>query len=338
MALNSEIITSDELKRLTVTKLEYIHSSLQNNSLEVNEILEEVELTFEALHALDSNVRLPEDIFRDLLTAKSILEKSVKTCSRTPMVFTGAVGRPSYDISKEQLEALLDVGFNVGQIAGMLQVGKRTIERRMSQFGVSARSFSDISNDDLDSVVREIKLFYPNLGSKSLAGHLASRNIKVPRARIRDSLWRVDPLGVAARKCQSIHRRVYCVSRPLALWHFDGNHKLIRWRFVVHGCVDGYTRIPVFLHCHTNNKASIVLQSFLRAVQEWGLPSRVRCDRGGENVDVVEYMIIKRGTDRGSALVRRSVHNQRIERLWREILRTQREFSKIKVWLAMIMV
>ena len=58
MALNSEIITSDELKRLTVTKLEYIHSSLQNNSLEVNEILEEVELTFEALHPLDSNVRL----------------------------------------------------------------------------------------------------------------------------------------------------------------------------------------------------------------------------------------------------------------------------------------
>ena len=58
MALNSEIITSDELKRLTVTKLEYIHSSLQNNSLEVNEILEELELTFEALHPLDSNVRL----------------------------------------------------------------------------------------------------------------------------------------------------------------------------------------------------------------------------------------------------------------------------------------
>ena len=125
------------------------------------------------------------------------------------MVFTGAAGHPSYDISKEQLEALLDVGFNVGQIAEMLQVGKRTIiERRMSQFGVSARSFSDISNDDLDSVVREIKLFYPNLDSKSLAGHLASRNIKVPRARVRDSLWRVDPLGVAARKCHSIHRRV----------------------------------------------------------------------------------------------------------------------------------
>ena len=78
----------------------------------------------------------------------------------------GTAGCLSYDISKEELEALLDVGFNVGQIAEMLQVGKRTTERRISQFGVLARSFSDISNDDLDSVVREIKLFYPNLGSK----------------------------------------------------------------------------------------------------------------------------------------------------------------------------
>ena len=62
-----------------------------------------------------------------------------------------------------------------------------------------------------------------------------------------------------------------------------------------------------------------MLQSFLSAVQEWGLPSHVRCDRGGENVDVVEYMINERGTDRGSALVGRSVHNQRIERLWRDV-------------------
>ena len=97
---------------------------------------------------------------------------------------------------------------------------------------------------------------------------------------------------------------------------------LLNWclyRFVVHGCVDGFTRIPVFLSCSTNNKASTVLACIMDAVGQWGLPSRVRCHRGGENVDVVQYMLERRGTGRGSALDGRSIHNQRIERFWRDV-------------------
>ena len=56
-------------------------------------------------------------------------------------------------------------------------------------------------------------------------------------------------------------------------------------------CVDGFTGIPLYLACSTNNKASTVLGCFLDAVAQWGVPSRVRCNRGGENVDVVGYML-----------------------------------------------
>ena len=112
---------------------------------------------------------------------------------------------------------------------------------------------------------------------------------------------------------------MYNVNRPLGLWHFDGNHKLVRWRFVVHGCVDGFSRIPVFLSCSTNNKAATVYSLFIKAVEDWGLPSRTRCDQGSENVDVVKYMLSTRGTGRGSALVGKSVHYQQIERLWRDV-------------------
>jgi hypothetical protein len=27
------------------------------------------------------------------------------------------------------------------------------------------------------------------------------------------------------------------------MWHLDGHHKLIRWGIVIHGFVDGYSRL-----------------------------------------------------------------------------------------------
>ncbi len=99
----------------------------------------------------------------------------------------------------------------------------------------------------------------------------------------------------------------------------DGNHKLIRWRMVTHGAIDGYSRLVVFLHCSDNNRADTMLHEFQNAVQAYGLPSRVRTDQGLENVDVAKLMLQERGLGRGSVLVGASVHNQRIERLWRDM-------------------
>ena len=52
---------------------------------------------------------------------------------------------------------------------------------------------------------------------------------------------------------------------------------------------------------------------FREAVQVYGLPSRLRGDRGGENVDIADFMIAQRGEGRGSFLCGHSVHNQWIE-------------------------
>ena len=87
---------------------------------------------------------------------------------------------------------------------------------------------------------------------------------------------------------------------------------------MTHGGVDGYTRLIVYLQCSNNNSASTVYRAFLSAVQQYGLPSRVRSDQGTENTSVARHMLEIRGVQRGSMITGSSVHNQRIERMWKD--------------------
>lgn len=72
----------------------------------------------------------------------------------------------------------------------------------------------------------------------------------------------------------------------------DASYLLCRWRLVVHGAIDGFSRFVAFLHCSDNNRSATVLQLFCGAVDEYGLPARVRSDCGRENIKVYRILFI----------------------------------------------
>lgn len=98
----------------------------------------------------------------------------------------------------------------------------------------------------------------------------------------------------------------------------DGHHKLGPWGIVIHGVTDGFDRVvglarmselpatltPLMqitgMRVSTDNTAQTVLSFFLQAIATFGCPSRVRGDRGSENVDVCTWMIMYRGPNRAS--------------------------------------
>ena len=102
----------------------------------------------------------------------------------------------------------------------------------------------------------------------------------------------------------------------------DGHHKLIRWRLVTHGGIDGYSCLIVYPRCSNNNNGSTVLNNFQNAAHHFGLPSCVRCDQGTENHEVALHMLRYCGLNRNSVITGSSTHNQRIKRLWRDMHRS----------------
>ncbi|CAL8392205.1 unnamed protein product [Arctogadus glacialis] len=235
-------------------------------------------------------------------------------------IHSGRAGRPAIDVTREQIEFLLGQGHTIAKTAEILGFSSSFLYKKSKLMGIPVRSMRPAIDDgELEQHVRQLQGQYPNSGNEIIRALLRTQGVFVTRSRVREMLTRVNPTAAARRWSRTVARRVYHVPYPNSLWHIDGNMRLIRWGFVTHGAIDGYSRLITYLSCSTDNRSTTVLSQFLKATCLYALPSRVRSDHGGENILVALFMHLVQGLEHRGFITGRSVHNQRIERLWRDV-------------------
>ena len=319
----------------------------ERNSILLDYLESRLEDHFQVVHAIaiaiqnasDSRSDELKQLVEDLLSVSQSLLQEIHTTKiqreinerRSPAwvpnreASTG--GRPRFSITKEQIETFRETGMNWKGITALLGISESTLYRRRQEFGLH-ESFVEITDEEFYSIVVGMLSQTPCAGESYVNGGLRARGIFVQRHRIRGILSKIGPVGRALRRRSAIQRRHYNVKAPNHLWHMDGNHELVNWRFVIHGCTDGYIRAIVCQKCATNNLACTVLEFFIKGTHDFGIPLRERGDHDVENVEVARFMVENRGDSQSSFIAGRSVHSVRMEELWREMNRVVIAFYK----------
>ena len=65
---------------------------------------------------------------------------------------------------------------------------------------------------------------------------------------------------------------------------------LIWWGIVIHGFIDGYSRLVTGLLASDNNRGKTILDLFLSAATVYSIPSQIRGDHGVENILLAAWM------------------------------------------------
>ena len=139
-------------------------------------------------------------------------------------------GRPAFEIPEAQLRFLFDNNFKATEVAGMFSCSIRIIQRRMKEFNLVINAYSNIDDEVLDEVVRDVAACLHSCGIRSIQSMLRADGLSVQRERVRDSLHRIDPTGIQNRLRSRLHRRQYSVP-------YSATTNL---HLEVHGGIDGF--------------------------------------------------------------------------------------------------
>jgi hypothetical protein len=160
---------------------------------------------------------------------------------------TGQQGRPRIEFDHDILATALEMRGPTA-LASVLGTSSRTVRRRALEYGLakpgppvcaqytaddgsihlhhtsSTAPVSNLTNDELDTITRQIVETFLAFGHRMITGHLSYLGYNVPQSRIRESYLQVHGPPAASFGTRRIERRVYSVPGPNSLSHHDGQH------------------------------------------------------------------------------------------------------------------
>ncbi len=221
------LLQSSFNENLSFDSAEFLARRLDGYERNLNVLISRLQETFsdqqQLLVDLGSLIRVVQQQ-RELceaLSFRNFFLEDQSASQSSVRVRRSGIGRPSLEVSHELLEALHDnVGFSWAQISRNLGISERTLRRRRSSFAMpnNNQTFTNIDDNALDQIVREILRVTPRIGYRLVQGALRHRGMNIQRRRVLDSLRRVDPVMITLRASRSIIRRRYSVPCPNALW------------------------------------------------------------------------------------------------------------------------
>lgn len=76
----------------------------------------------------------------------------------------------------------------------------------MEEYGLKKHNFTEMSNEEFDSILSTVTQEFLNCGEIMLRELLRERGIRIQRQVLRESLQRIDKDGIQSRSKRRLHR------------------------------------------------------------------------------------------------------------------------------------
>ena len=162
-----------------------------------------------------ANIEYPEIVTQEIVdylkTSQHIIETMQSAGAdfvRNTIFVSHKRGRRSFQIPKTSLQILIHYNFSQQHIARMLGVSARIINRRLKEHDIKPKTYSNITEIELDAIVRTYIEMFPNCGNERITKFDSLMEFSSHVYVARRSVWITDALiAVKSYGEKEIYRR-----------------------------------------------------------------------------------------------------------------------------------